>query len=415
MDSERPPPEPAPPAALAGLRIERRPFAERGLRRRRVVTGLTLLAGVAGASAFYGPDALRPAVEVQLARVSEVYPAQTFTLLTASGYVVPQRKAALGSKITSRLTQLGVAEGDRVRTGQMVARLEDADLSAARDRARASVDVARADVTQAEAELQEASLAFQRTRDLLDRKFVSRSEFDVAEARFKVSQAALATRRASLATSAAALKEAEVQLDYAAIRAPFDGVVLTKNADIGDIVTPLGASVNVRASVVTIADTDSYQVEADVAEASIGQVRVGQPCEIQLDALPDVRLRCRVHMTVPTADRSKATILVRAAFVDKDPRVLPEMSAKVAFLSREVAPDERTAVVAVPTAAVVERDGEALVFVVRDGRAALTPVRLGRSLGELREVPQGVSPGESVVLTPGDLTDGARVRAPGGS
>jgi RND family efflux transporter MFP subunit len=414
MDPDRPTPEPAPQAALEGLRIDRRPLTQRGPGRRRAVAGFAVVAVVAGAGAFFGPETLRPAVQVQLARVGEVYPAQTFTLLTASGYVVPQRKAALGSKITSRLTQLGVAEGDRVLAGQVVARLENADLASARDRTRATVDVARADVSQAEAELQEATLAFQRTRDLLERKFVSRSEFDVAEARLKVAQAALATRRASLATSAASLREAEVQLDYSAIRAPFDAVVLTKNADVGDIVTPLGASANARASVVTIADTDSYQVEADVAESSIGQVRAGQPCEIQLDALPDVRLRCRVHMTVPTADRSKATVLVRAEFVDKDPRVLPEMSAKVAFLGREVAPDERAPVVAVPAAAVVDRAGQAIVLVVRDGRAVATPVRLGRSLGELREVLQGPSPGESVVVAPGDLTDGARVRAAGG-
>lgn len=415
MDNQSQTPDAAPAAPLAGLRIDRRAPVVRGRRRRGAVTGLALAAVAAGAGLLYGPEALRPATEVRLARASAVWPAQTFTLLIASGYVVPQRKAALGAKITSRLTELTVEEGSRVQAGQLVARLENADLTAAWDRARTVVDVARAELAQAEAEMAEATLAFQRTRELLERKFVSRSEFDVAEARHKVAQAAVATRRASLATSSAALREAEVQLEYSAIRAPFDGVVLTKNADLGDIVTPLGASANARASVVTIADPRSYQVEADVAESSIVQVRVGQPCEVQLDALPDTRLRCRVHAVVPTADRSKATVLVKAAFVDRDPRVLAEMSAKVSFLEREVTEDERRPVTAVPQSAVIDAREGATVFVVREGRATATPVRPGRALGDLREVLEGLAVGETVVADPGGLADGAPVRAADGA
>jgi RND family efflux transporter MFP subunit len=411
VEAQSSPPTAGPDAALGGLRVPRREerAARRGLRRRLYVL---LAAALFGAVAFaLGPRALWPAVEVRLARVSAVYPAQTFTLLNASGYVVPQRKAALGSKITSRLVWLGVGEGDRVEAGQVVARLENADLTAARNRAEASVAVARADVAQAEAELDEAAASFGRTRDLLARKFVSQSEFDVSEARFRAAQAALATRKAALVAAQAALTEAEVQLDYSAIRAPFDGVVLTKNADIGDIVTPLGASAEARAAVVTMADPSSYQVEADVAESSVTRVRVGQPCELQLDALPDVRLLGRVAMLVPTADRGKATVLVRVAFVEADPRVLAEMSARVAFLGREVSAAEREPATAVPAAAVVERDGRAVVYTLRSERVAVAPVRLGRTLGDLREVLEGVAPGEQVVLyPPADLADGARVR-----
>ena len=422
MDTATPPREAAAPPALTGLRIDRR-LPGAGRRRRRGVVfalflALALALALAGAGFVYGPGLLRPAVEVRLARVSAVWPTQTFTVLTASGYVVPQRKAALGAKITSRLVELTVEEGSRVSAGQLVARLENADLAAARDRARTGVDVARADLAQAEAEREEASLAFQRTRELLERKFVSRSEFDVAEARYKVAEAAVQTRRASLASQAAALRESEVQLEYSAIRAPFDGVVLTKNADVGDIVTPLGASANARASVVTIADPASIQVEVDVAESSIGRVAVGQPCEVQLDALPDARLRCRVHAVVPTADRSKATVLVKAAFVERDLRVLPEMSAKVSFLEREVREDERQRLTAVPQSAVLGEEGgegEARVFVVREGRAVSTPVRLGRALGDLREVDAGLAVGDAVVLAPPALADGARVRPADGS
>ena len=136
--------------------------------------------------------------------------------------------------------------------------------------------------------------------------------------------------------SNAALEGANVAIEYTLIRAPFDAIVLTKNADIGDIVTPIGAAANAKAAVVTIADMNSLEVEADVSESNLSQIRVGQPCEIQLDALPQARFRGAVHMIVPTADRSKATVMVKVRFVDKDPRILPEMSAKVAFLSRPV-------------------------------------------------------------------------------
>ena len=398
--------------ALAGLRVPRRTPVPDRRRWRRRLSALLALALLGGAAIAYGPRALRPALEVHLVRINTLYPAQTFTLLNASGYVVPQRKAALGSKITSRLVWLGAGEGERVVSGQVVARLENADLSAAQSRARAAVEVARADVAQAEAELAEASASFQRTRDLFTRKFVSQSEFDVGEARFKAALAALATRKASLVAAHAALTEAEVQLDYSAIRAPFDGVVLTKNADVGDIVTPLGASANARASVLTMADPGSYQVEADVAESSITRVHPGQACEVQLDALGDSRLAGRVAMLVPTADRSKATVLVRVAFLEPDPRVLPDMSAKVAFLAREVAPAERAPVAAVPASAVLEASGGSEVYVVRDGRAVPTPVRLGRSFGDLREVIEGVAAGDSVILAPPPgLAAGQRVRA----
>ena len=203
MDTGTPPGEAAAPPPLTGLRIDRRSPGVGRRRRRGAALALVLALALAGVGLVYGPEFLRPAVEVRLARVSAVWPTQTFTVLTASGYVVPQRKAALGAKITSRLVELTVEEGSRVSAGQLVARLEHADLAAARDRARTGVDVARADLAQAEAEREEASLAFQRIRELLERKFVSRSEFDVAEARYKVAEAAVQTRRAGLASQAA--------------------------------------------------------------------------------------------------------------------------------------------------------------------------------------------------------------------
>lgn len=397
---------------LSQLRLDKAQFSQGRRRRSRLVLLLLLLAALLGAGYLYSQGLLTPAVEVRLASVSTLYPAQTFTLLNASGYVVAQRKAAIGSKLTSRLVYLAVGEGDRVKTGQVVARLENADVVAARERAKVAIEVARTALEQAEADWREATRAYERTKEMLARKFVSQAAFDTAEARYRMAVANVANQKANLELSKAALAEAEVQVDYSAIRAPFDAVVLTKNADIGDIITPLGAAANARASVITIADMDSYQVEADVSESNIAQVRTGQPVEIQLDALPDVRLRGKVSMIVPTADRSKASVMVKVAFIDKDPRILPEMSAKVAFLARSPAADEQQAVTAVPLAAVVSRDGRDIVYVARDRQAFVQPVQLGRRFGEWAEIKDGLAVGDRVVLQPpADLNSGAKIRA----
>jgi RND family efflux transporter MFP subunit len=397
---------------LSKLRIDKSSFARRRKRKNWVFLLISSVAVLLGTGFLYTQGALTPALEVQLATVTTVYPSQTLTLLNASGYVVAQRKAAVGSKLTSRLVYLGVEEGDRVQQGDVIARLENADLLAARDRARASIEVARTALSEAAAELRDATSSYQRAQELLSRKFVAQSEFDAAEARYKRALAAVANQKATLQLGEAILAEAEVQLGYSEIRAPFAAVVLTKNADIGDIITPLGAAANARASVVTIADMGSYQVEADVAEVNIAQVQPGQPCEIQLDALPDSRLRGRVHMIVPTADRSKASVLVKVAFIDNDPRILPEMSAKVAFLSRDITPEEKQPFTAVPVTAIVEHEGHASVYVVRDNHAVVTAVSLGRRYAGLTEVNSGLRVGERVILQPqNEIKNGVRVRS----
>jgi RND family efflux transporter MFP subunit len=396
---------------LAKLRIDKAQFTQRRAKKSRLLVLLPALAILLGAGVLYAKGMLTPAVEVRVASVATLYPAQTFTLLNASGYVVAQRKAALGSKVTSRLVFLGVEEGNKVKEGQVIARLENEDVSAARNRAKANIGVASATLDQAEAELEDAAASFKRNQELLARKMVARSEFDTAEARYKRTLAAVATSKATLQASRAALAEADVQLDYTLIKAPFDAVVLTKNADIGDIITPLGAAANARASVITIADLNSIQAEVDVSESNIDQVKVGQPCEIQLDALPDTRFRGKVHMIVPTADRSKASVMVKIAFVDKDPRILPEMSAKVAFLQREIAPEERQPVTAIPATAVREQDGKSVVYAARGEQAVATPVQLGRRFADFAEVTTGLQVGDRIVVEPGDnIKDGAKLR-----
>jgi RND family efflux transporter MFP subunit len=349
-------------------------------------------------------------VTVEVATVSLVYPSQTFTILNSSGYVVAQRQAAVASKVTGRLVWLGVEEGNHVKGGQVIARLESDDVSAQRSQAAANLEVAKANLQHANAELADANLNFARFKDLASQGIVSRAEFDAAEARFRKARASVAAGESSVVASEAALNVAAVGVEHTLIRAPFDAVVLTKDADVGDIVTPLGAATNAKAAVVTIADMRSLLVEADVSESNLAQVKMGQPCEIQLDALPQERFRGIVHMIVPTADRSKASVMVKVRFIDNDPRVLPEMSAKVAFLKREMLPAEKLPRVALSPDVITTVDGRSIVYVVRKGRAIATQVTVGPPIGDLVEV-SGVSAGEKVIARPLDgIKDGIAVK-----
>lgn len=396
---------------IARLRIDKTQpaFRRTGWRRYRVWIVAVIAVVFVGLLAIFG--VLSPAITVETAHVTLMYPSQGFTLLNASGYVVAQRKAAVASKVTGRLISLFVEEGNRVRAGQVIAELENDDLLAARKQAEANVRVSRQHLDQMKAELRDAELTFSRNRELIDKGYVSQAEYDASEARLKKANAAVGAAEASVQAAEAALKGADVAFQYTFIRAPFDAVVLTKNADIGDIVTPIGAATNAKAAVVTIADLDSLQVEVDVAESNLYLVKRGQPCEIQLDALPDMRFRGKVHTIVPTADRTKATIMVKVSFEEKDDRVLPEMSAKVAFLSRGVLPHEEKPRIALTPDAIVKRDGQSVVYLISGNRVEERAVRTGEKLGDMIEITEGLKPGDTVVLKPlTRLKHGAKVK-----
>jgi HlyD family secretion protein len=342
--------------------------------------------------------ALRSAVPVHLTPATMMSPVRSGAVLIASGYVVAQRKAAVASKGTGRLVYLGVVEGDRVRAGQVIARIEDADVKAQLAQAQANLEVSRADLRDAE-----NSLA--RERFLLDSGFTSRASFDAAQARYE-------RVKAGIAVAQATVQAAQVALENTVIRAPFDGTVLTKNADVGEVVAPLAASAFSKSAVVTIADLSSLEVEADVAESNLEAVGVGQQCEIVLDAFPDVRYPARVAKIVPTADRAKATVQVKVAFRSYDSRVLPEMSAKVHFLPRPAkAGADTVPVLVVPSSAVTERNGRAVVYVVQNGRAVEVPVTVGRQVGTGVAIREGLAAGTQVIDSIGDrVRRGAKVK-----
>jgi HlyD family secretion protein len=396
---------------LSKLKIDKSKVVFRPRRRRKLIYWILAVISVTILGLLYTKGVFTPSVQVQVATVTQFYPSQAFTMLNASGYVVAQRKSALASKVTGRLIWLGVEEGSPVKRDQVVARLESQDVSATKDQAAANVNVARFNIEQAQAELRDATLTFNRNKELLSRGVIARQAYDDALARYDKAVAAVAAAEAALKANIAALEGATALLEYTLIRAPFDAVVLTKDADVGDIVTPLGAAANAKAAVVTIADMKSLEVEADVSESNLGQIRLGQPCEIQLDALPERRFRGEIHMIVPTADRSKATVMVKVRFVDKDSRILPEMSAKVAFLARLAKPDEQKPRTAVHQTALTNRKDGKVVFVVKGDRAVESSVNLGSPMGDMVEVLGGVKVGDRVVLNPPDrLRDGSKIK-----
>lgn len=391
---------------LSTLRIERSAQAPR---KKRPWGKLLLLLIVVVAGAAFALSRFGGPVPVETVTVATVFPSQNFTLLNATGYVVPQRKAALSSKATGRLEWLGVLEGSRVKAGEVIARLESRDVQAKLAQAEAQVNVAIANQQQGAAELRDAEANYKRSAELLAKKFISGAQHDADQARLGKARAAIASQKAAVASAEANRRAAEVEVEQTVIRAPFDAIVLTKNANVGDNITPFSSAAEAKGAVVTVADMETLEVEADVAESSIARISVDQPVEVQLDALPDMRLAGVVSRIVPTVDRSKATVLVKVRFVERDPRVLPDMSAKVAFLSRPVKDEERKPVTAVQPGAIVERDGRKVVFALKDEKARAVEVTAGAKIGDLVEV-RGVKAGERLVLAPnGKVQDGTAV------
>jgi RND family efflux transporter MFP subunit len=326
-----------------------------------------------------------PVIEVKLATAAWTSPSQSNAILTASGYVVAQRKAAIASKATGRLMYLSVVEGDHVVKDQIIARLEDSDMRAVVAQARASLAVNEADLKAAEQNLI-------RQKTMLAKNLSTQADFENAEAQFL-------RVKASIEVAKAGVESAEVALENTIIRAPFNGTVLTKDADIGEMVVPMAASAGSKSAVVTIADMSSLQVEADVSESNIEIVNNNQPCEITLDAYPGLRYEGFVAKIVPTADRSKATVMVKVAFRNYDSRVLPEMGAKVLFLTKQAEKSEmqEKPFLSIPSTSVTERDGKKIVYIVNDNIATPIVITVGRRLGSSTEILSGITPGEKVI------------------
>jgi len=386
---------------LSALRIDRGPSPSPGGGRRGmlVVIVLVLVAAAVAGWMRFAPRALR--VHVALAEATGGGSA-TGSGISANGYVVARTKASVSSKILGRLAWIGVTEGSRVTKGDIIARLESADYDAA-------AGAARANAASAEAQLTQAKRDVQRSQALRRDNLVAESELENAQTKVDVLTAELGAARAQA-------RLAEVNMDNTNVRAPFAGTVLRKDAEVGEIVAPSSAGGGLtRTAIVTMADLQTLEVEVDVNEAYIAQVRNGQLARITLDAYPDTSFSGNVRQVVPTADRQKATVLVKVAILDRDPRILPEMGAKVVFTAREGGPAVATARrVLVPSAAVVQSANGASVWVVENGAVRRVSVDPGAARGERLEIRQGLSGGESLVLEPpASLKDGAKVEVEG--
>jgi RND family efflux transporter MFP subunit len=382
---------------IARLKIDRGSAAPKRRRRIRWWMVVILLVVIGGIARLAMPHP----IAVQTASVVTRFPAQQVTVLTASGYVVAQRKAAVATKATGRLEELLVLEGSRVKQGDLLARIDDRDVKAQLAAANANVGVARAAIAGAEADEKNAAIELERNRNLVGQHFVSVSALDAAVARNDRAVAATNNARAALTAAQANVNNAKIAVDFTEIRAPFDGVVVTKSANVGDIVTPFSSAVDSKGAVVNMADLSTLEVEADVSEGSLSKIKVDQPCEILLDALPDTRFSGSVSRIVPTVDRAKATVTTKVRFDKLDDRILPDMSAKVSFLSAKVDEAANKASIAVSPDAIVQRDGKSTVYRLKtDG---------DRSIAEALIVTTGAAWPDAVEITSGNLKSGDKL------
>ncbi|MFH1175840.1 MAG: efflux RND transporter periplasmic adaptor subunit [Acidobacteriota bacterium] len=396
---------------LSELRIDENLRAESGSSRRwlwPVLGASLLLLAIAAALGLRG----RP-IEVTVAAVRPAGDRVASTVLNASGYVTPRRRATVAAKITGRVAEMLVEEGMRVEAGQVLAKLDDAEARKRLAAARAAQAVARAAIAEVDVQLGDAERTLGRTMDLRKEAIASASDLDHAVA-------AVDSLRARLVLAREQVRAAETQVDVArqdvencTVRAPFVGIAVSKDAQVGEMVSPVSAGGGfTRTGISTIVDMASLEIEVDVNESYIARVQPGQVVEATLDAYPEWRIPAKVRTVIPTADRQKATVKVRIAFGALDERILPDMGVKVAFLKPTTSAAESAAPAPLmPRAAARDDAGQPVVFLVRNGRLERRAVRLGEVRGADIEVLAGLAEGDQVVVAgPAELRDGQRVR-----
>ena len=397
---------------LDALRIEREP-ERRGRGRWIIWTGLIIVVGALGFGAWRWITRERP-IEVQVTTVT-MRPAGTqAAVLNASGYVTARRRATVSSKITGKVVEVNVEEGRRVAEGQVLARLDDSSSRAALALAQAQAEAARRALRENEVRLAQAQLNQRRTAQLLQERIASQSQLDDAKAESESIEARVAALQEQIRVAERQIEVQEAELANYVIRAPFSGIAISKDAQAGEMVSPVTAGGGfTRTGICTIVDMNSLEIEVDVNESYISRVNPGQDADAVLDAYPDWHIPARVITLVPTADRQKATVLVRLAFKKLDPRILPDMAIKVTFLREgddTTATDGRQPVPLVPRPAIKTVGADNFAFVVRGDAVQRRPIRLGGTDGDRLEVLAGLQPGDRVVLSPPpDLSDQSKV------
>jgi len=374
---------------------------------------LVLLAG--GLFALWSRD---PVVEVAAARPASSQEVET--MLNASGYVTPRVRATVAAKITGRVTGVFFDEGMRVAEGQLLATLDDSDAKRALDAANADRNASQAAITDYQVQMRYAEIALHRTEELHDAQVQSQDALDIARTNLDSLKAKIALAKEQVDAATTRIAEAQQNVDNCTIRAPFTGIIVSKDAQVGEMVSPLSAGGGfTRTGIATIVDMNSNEIEVDVNEAYIARVQPGQRVTATLDAYPDWQIPSHVRTIIPTADRQKATVKVRISFDRLDPRILPDMGVKVAFLSADPASKKAgkqdpapAARALIPKSAVREEDGASFVFAVRDGKVERRAVSLGRATAGEVEVIAGVNAGDELVVNgPPNLRDSQKVSA----
>jgi RND family efflux transporter MFP subunit len=381
---------------------------------------LIVAAGLLGAGGvalwWWMRPAAAPVHVVVVQATAEGSGAAAGSILDASGYVVARRQAAVASKITGKMIELDIEEGDRVKAGQVIAKLDDTNIRASLNAARAQAEFAKAGLAETQVNLTNAQRDYDRQKTLFQGRFVSQSIVDNAQTAVDALRAQLATQRSNIEVAQRNVDLAARNLDDTVVRAPFSGVVIAKSAQVGEMVSPVSAGGGfTRTGIGTIVDMDSLEVEVDVNEAYINRVQPSQPVNSVLNAYPDWKIPSHVIAIIPTADRSKATVKVRIGLDLKDARIVPDMGVRVSFLE-EKKPAERDQPrprgVLVPDKALLRQGDENVVFVLKGQKAQRRTVTLGGTVGDSRQVLAGVSPGETVLIdAPADLKDNAAVTA----
>ena len=383
------------------------------LRYRWWIVGAILLVLSAGAGAALVALRGRP-VAVELATAAA--PASgtgNAAILQATGYVTARRQATVSAQITGTLTQVLIEEGQRVQSGQVLARLDDTSQRASLEQSQAQLNAAQAALEQYEAQLEKARRDVQRSEELAIKGAVSQQDLDTQRTQVRTLSSQLESQRRQVDLARAQVKGAEVQLSFTVIKAPFSGVITAKAAQLGETLSPMSAGGGyTRTGIGTIVDMDSLEIEVDVNEAYLHRVGPDQPAQALLDAYPDWNIPAHVIAIIPTADRSKATVKVRVGIDAKDPRILPDMGVRVSFLEHDANGKAHAAPingVLVPASAIVERNGKSVVFTVDGERAHAQPITPGQSFGDLRLV-EGIGSGSRVVRAPpAELNDGTQV------
>jgi len=401
-------------ALLHQLRIERDSPPPPGKGRLLAIAAAVLLAMAAAAAWIWLRPAAIPVHVVAAQPSSQGAAAGAASILDASGYVVARREAAVASKITGKMVELDIEEGDRVKAGQVIARLDDTNISASLNATRAQVEFAKAGLSETQVNLANAQRDYERQTSLIKGHYVSQSALDNSRTAMEALTAQLATQRRNVEVARRNVEVAERNLDDTIVRVPFDGVVIAKSAQVGEIVSPLSAGGGfTRTGIGTIVDMNSLEVEVDVNEAYINRVQPNQPVSSVLNAYPDWTIPSHVIAIIPTADRAKATVKVRIGLDVKDNRIVPDMGVRVSFLEdRNPGPGNQTPPrgVLVPAKAVRNEGGSNVVFVLTEQRARRRSVTLGGTIGDSRQVLTGVSAGEGVIIdAPAALKDDAAV------